>query len=83
MEKKAEVDGKWLEVDANEVASRLEEIERSEILAIRLARLELGGTDKVAFAEKFTETLKRVSDEIDGMDDEQCSFYVLKKMLIS
>jgi hypothetical protein len=82
MEKKPVVDGKWVEIDANEISASSEEIGKCEILVINSARIDLGGPDKDAFAEKFARVSNEFSTETDGMDDEQRSYYIFRKMLI-
>ena len=82
MEKKPKIDGKWVEVDAKELVSRKEEVESSEILVVNAMRVEFGGSDKEAFAKRVSELCEELSEEMEGMDDEQRSFYVIKKMLV-
>lgn len=83
MEKKPEVDGKWVEVDFSEIVSRMEELNACEIGVIKNARLEMAGDDMPRFVAKFNEVAAACSDETEGMDDSQKSFYVLRRMVLS
>jgi hypothetical protein len=83
MEKKPEIDGKWLEVGGEEILPRLGEIEGSEIAVVTEARIEMAGKDRDRFVEKLKATVEACEPETAGMDDGQKSFYVLKKMLLS
>jgi len=82
MEKKAEVDGKWAEIEAKDISVNADAIDKCEILVINCSRIEMGGADKEAFAEKFARIMEQTLPETEGMDDDQRSYYVFRKMLI-
>jgi hypothetical protein len=82
VKKQPEIDGKWVEIDAVDLLKRKSEVEKSEILVITSSRIELGGSDKEAFEKKMFDMERELLDETEGMDDEQRSFYIMKKMLL-
>lgn len=83
MEKKPEVDGSWVEVPATEIASRLEEIEKCQILVVTSARIEMCGDDKKRFEQKLAELADEHRELLEEMDEQQRSFWLLRKMLLS
>lgn len=82
MEKKPEIDGRWVDIEAEQMVSMIEEVEKSELLAIRSVRIELGADDKKRFVERFVALMEQSKEETEGMDDSQKSFYVFRKMLV-
>lgn len=83
MEKKPEVDGAYVEVEATELTARSDEVAKSTVLTVVNARLELAGDDKRRFVAKFNGMAEKFADETKGMDDRQKSFYILRQMLVS
>jgi len=82
MEKKPEVDGSWKEVDADSVIANVEALNAAQIIVIRDSRLELAGEDKVKFMDKFSHVMSESESEVEGMDESQKSYYVIRKMLV-
>jgi len=82
MEKKPEVDGKWIDIEADDIMSRMADIEKCELLAIRSLRIDLGADDRDAFVEKFNRVAEESAEEIAEMDGKQKSFYILRKMVV-
>ena len=83
MEKKPEVDGSWVECEASELIENIDAIEDSQILAVNATRMELGGEDKKQFVDKFKKIAEEFASEMEGMNDSQKSFYIVRKMVIS
>jgi len=83
MEKKPEIDGSYVEIEAVDMVARKSESEESKVLVVTNARLELAGEDKDLFVVKFNRLVDELSDETEGMDDKQKSFYILRRMLLS
>ena len=83
MEKKPEVDGAYVEIEACDLVTRNDEACGSRILVVTNTRLEMSGEDKKSFIDKFAATREKLADEIREMDDAQASFYVLRQMLLS
>jgi len=82
MEKKPEVDGKWVDIEADELMSRMEDVENCDLLAIRSLRIELGSEDRDAFVAKLNKVTEESETEMSGMSDDQKSFYLFRKMLV-
>lgn len=82
MEKKPEVDGRWVDIEADQMIARMEDVKACELLALRSIRIELGSDDRDRFVAKFSKMAEDCADEIDGMDDSQKSFYIFRKMLV-
>ena len=83
MEKKPEVDGSWIEVAATDILGRQEEIKNSQIAVVTAVRIEMCGDDKKKFDEKLALAAKQHAGAIEGLDDEQKSFFLLRKMLLA
>ena len=82
MEKRPEVDGSYVEIDASEIISKEHEAYAAKILVIKNARFEFTKTDREWFMSKFVALEEGLAEEMDGMDDGQKSFYILRHMLL-
>lgn len=83
MEKKPEVDGKWLEVETADIIAKAEDLSKCEIGVVKNGRLEMGAEDMSKFMSKFEKVSAACAGEMEGMDDSQKSFYVFRKMVLS
>jgi len=83
MEKKPEIDGSYIEVEAADLITKSAEAGESKVLVVTNTRLELAGDDRERFVAKFKDLASALSTETEGMDDEQKSFYILRHMLLS
>ena len=76
------VDGAYLESDLSDLAVNLKIASESIVFVIDGIRVELCGKDLKAFICRFNAAMESISD-IEGLDDEQRSFMVFRKMLVS
>jgi hypothetical protein len=83
-------DGSYLEVDANGLvaACRSGELQKAKIVVIRAARIELSDPEDVNALGKLMQHIMTClagvegkTFDVTGMDDEQASFYAVRKML--
>jgi len=82
MEKKPEVDGAYVEINAAELITREDEARQSSILVVVNPRLEFAGDELEQFLSKFHGMATELVKETADLDDEQKSFYILRQMLI-
>jgi len=82
MEKKSEVDGTYVEVEAADLIQNMDAVNQSTVLTVTNARLELAGDDRVSFLAKFNDIAEKMSDDMSGMDDAQKSFFIMRHMLL-
>jgi hypothetical protein len=85
MEKKVENDGCYVEVNAKDVYVSFDRLLESEMCVVKTARFEFAGDDRDRFVDKLNGVVGHLeaSGALDGLDNEQRSFLVLKYMLMS
>lgn len=77
-------DGAYLEIDVKDLVSayRSGDLDKAEIVVLKSVRIEL--SDPLVVAGLKDQTRKTISsNECEGMTDEQISFYITLKALVS
>jgi hypothetical protein len=84
MQKKPEVDGAWLELQFTDLTKEnVELMKGAKCIVLNDIRIELSGEDVAKFIEKYINIRQGSESEMTGMTEQQKSFYVTRKMLLS
>ncbi len=82
MKREIKNDGVYVEFDADQLVDHFSDLDKAEVVVVTKGRIELAGEDLRIFKEKYTKTKEVFEPQFTGMNSQQISDFILRKMLI-
>lgn len=84
MNREIKNDGVYVEIPADEIIDRIEEIKKADVVVLTKMRIEMAGEEKNEFLRKFEQILEIVDadDRYSGLNSRQKSDVVVRSFLL-
>lgn len=82
MKREIKNDGVYVECDADQLIDRFSDIDKAQVVVLTKGRIELAGEDLNAFKTKYLKMKELFGLQFEGMNSQQISDLILRKMLI-
>ena len=82
MKREIKNDGEYVECDADQLVDRFSDFDQAQVVVLTKGRIELAGEDLSAFKTKYLKMQELFGPKFEGMNSQQVSDFILRKMLI-